>query len=365
MWFGDTQGKAMSWQGIEGHDAIAERFRRAFVRGRIGGTYLFVGPPGIGKRTFAHKLAQVLLCEKPSKEAFAPCNACSACVQVISGTHPDLLLISKPPDRSFIPLEMLIGDRSERGTERAGLVGHLALTPFSGRYRVAIIDDADYLNLEGANALLKTLEEPPATAVLILISNSPAKQLPTIRSRSQMIRFRPLPEEIAARLLIEQGIVDNPDWARELIRLADGSLARAAELASQELWELAAKWRKALSTRRFDVTAWSDEVRGYLESAGKEAAVRRRALQQLIGLTLEFFRQALRAVVSHSVKTAATSVGEEVIALLQSTPPLTEDVLHECLESCLAAYQDVERNINQALLIDDWLLQLWQLLNAA
>ncbi|MBC7337307.1 MAG: AAA family ATPase, partial [Clostridia bacterium] len=113
----------MSWQGIEGHDAIAERFRRAFVRGRIGGTYLFVGPPGIGKRTFAQKLAQVLLCENPSKEAFAPCNACSACVQVISGTHPDLLLISKPPEKSFIPLEMLIGDRSERGTERAGLVG--------------------------------------------------------------------------------------------------------------------------------------------------------------------------------------------------------------------------------------------------
>jgi len=355
----------MSWQGIEGHDAIAERFRRAFVRGRIGGTYLFVGPPGIGKRTFAQKLAQVLLCENPSKEAFAPCNACSACVQVISGTHPDLLLLSKPPEKSFIPLEMLIGDRSERGTERAGLVGHLALTPFSGRYRVAIIDDADYLNVEGANALLKTLEEPPATAVLILISNSPAKQLPTIRSRSQMIRFRPLPEEIAVRLLIEQGMVDDPVWARELIRLADGSLARAAELASHDLWDLAAKWRKALSTRRFDVTAWSEEVRNYLESAGKEAAMRRRALQQLIGLTLEFFRQALRAVASHSVQTAGTSVGEEVMALLQSAPPLTEDVLFECLESCLAAYQDVERNINQTLLIDDWLLHLWHLLNAA
>jgi len=355
----------MSWQGIEGHDAIAERFRRAFVRGRIGGTYLFVGPPGIGKRTFAQKLAQVLLCENPSKEAFAPCNACSACVQVISGTHADLLLLSKPPEKSFIPLEMLIGDRSERGTERAGLVGHLALTPFSGRYRVAIIDDADYLNVEGANALLKTLEEPPATAVLVLISNSPAKQLPTIRSRSQMIRFRPLPEEIAVRLLIEQGMVDDPVWARELIRLADGSLARAAELASHDLWDLAAKWRKALSTRRFDVTAWSEEVRNYLESAGKEAAMRRRALQQLIGLTLEFFRQALRAVASHSVQTAGTSVGEEVMALLQSAPPLTEDVLFECLESCLAAYQDVERNINQTLLIDDWLLHLWHVLNAA
>ena len=99
----------MSWQGLEGHDAIVEQFRRGLAAGRLGSTFLFVGPEGIGKRSFAIKLAQSLLCE--SQRPLEPCGHCSSCVQVAAGTHPDVDFVAKPEDKSAIPLELLIGVR--------------------------------------------------------------------------------------------------------------------------------------------------------------------------------------------------------------------------------------------------------------
>ena len=88
----------MSWQGILGHDEVAEHFRRALARGRLASSFLFVGPPGIGKRWFALKLAQALLCQRSPEEALDPCGTCPACVQVAAGTHPDLEIIAMRAD---------------------------------------------------------------------------------------------------------------------------------------------------------------------------------------------------------------------------------------------------------------------------
>ena len=149
----------MAWHGILGHDDVAARFRLGLERGRLASSFLFVGPPGIGKRRFAFGLSQVLLCGVRPEAAMDPCGTCPSCVQVRSLTHPDLEYVRKPDDKAFLPLELLIGDKEHRG--RAGLCHRLALKPFMGGRKVAIIDDADFLNPEGANSLLKTLEEPP------------------------------------------------------------------------------------------------------------------------------------------------------------------------------------------------------------
>ena len=192
----------MAWHGIEGHDEIVEQFRRAVARRRLASSFLFVGPPGVGKRTFAWKLAQALLCQTNPEERFDPCERCPSCVQTAVMSHPDVQMIGKPDDRAFIPLELILGDKEHRRQE--GLCRHIALKPFLSSRKVAIIDDADYLNAEGANALLKTLEEPPPQSILIPIGTSPSKQLPTIRSRCQLIRFNPLPADVVARLLVER-----------------------------------------------------------------------------------------------------------------------------------------------------------------
>src|SRR5687768_14848315 len=107
----------MSWQGIEGHDAVVEQFRRALTRGRLASTFLFVGPPGVGKRAFARQLAKTLLCSESPPERMSPCGRCPSCQQVAARTHPDLFEIAKPEDRSFIPIKLLIGEDESRMKE--------------------------------------------------------------------------------------------------------------------------------------------------------------------------------------------------------------------------------------------------------
>ena len=174
---------------IRGHESARERFRKSLEAGRLASTFLFVGPQGIGKRGFALGLAQALLCARTrADDPLEACGACESCRLMAAGTHPDLIRIERPEGKSFIPVELLIGSQEKR--MREGLCHEIAMKPFLGGRKVAIIDDADFLNVEGANALLKTLEEPPPRCVMILIGMSAARQLPTIRSRCQIVRFR-------------------------------------------------------------------------------------------------------------------------------------------------------------------------------
>src|SRR5690554_2856479 len=124
----------MSWQGIEGHDEVVEQFRRALARGRLASSFLFVGPPGIGKRMFALKLAQSLLCENAAEADLNPCGTCPACLQVIAGSHPDVDVVAKPAERSSIPIESFIGPKERR--MREGLCHSIGLKPVSGRRRI-------------------------------------------------------------------------------------------------------------------------------------------------------------------------------------------------------------------------------------
>lgn len=355
----------MAWQGIEGHDAIVEFFRRAAVKGRVSGSYLFVGPAGIGKRTFALKLAQALLCQTRDESLMDPCGTCSACVQVAAGTHPDVMLVSRPDDRAFIPVELLIGERENR--LGSGFCRHVSLKPYSNRRRVGIIDDADYLNAEGANALLKTLEEPPADAVLILIGTSPAKQLPTIRSRCRQVRFSPLSIETAAKLLSALGWASDAEEAERLARWSGGSLTQARELADPLLWEFMKRWQAALARRSLDLFFWSKELRQFVDAAGKEAFPRRRRLQQLASLSAEFFASMARAEIQGRLDAArdvprlgGPAASEQSMQALSAAWQGGAEVAVACAELCLAVHAAVDRNANLATLIDAWAHKLRQ-----
>src|SRR5262245_5025432 len=99
----------MAWKGILGHDAIVSKFERALGRGRLASTFLFVGPSGIGKRAFAEKVAQALLCPHSPPNRLDSCGTCDSCVQVAHRTHPDLHVVEKPADKSSIPLALFVG----------------------------------------------------------------------------------------------------------------------------------------------------------------------------------------------------------------------------------------------------------------
>src|SRR5205085_1532092 len=162
--------------------------------------------------------------------------------------------------------------------------------------RVAIIDDADTLDGEAANCLLKLLEEPPSRSVLILIGTSAEMQLPTIRSRCQIVRFSPLSGETIAELLLQHGFVTDSAQAERLAHYSEGSLARAAELADPALWDFRRKLLEGLSAPMVNSVRLAQETTTFVDEAGSEAPPRRARARQVIGFAAEFYRQLARAL---------------------------------------------------------------------
>lgn len=344
----------MSWQGIQGHDDVVEQFRRAIQGGRLASTFLFVGPAGAGKRSLADKLAQTLLCEVRPPAAMDPCDHCSACQQVLAGTHPDFHVVRKPKDRNVIPVELFIGDGSHR--MREGLCHDIALKPFRGGRKIAIIDDADHLNQEGANCLLKTLEEPPPQSVLILIGTSEQKQLPTIRSRCQIVRFSPLSQETVAQLLLETKSTDDPRLAGELAQLADGSITNALQLIDPAVREFRDQLCQQLASPPWRHGELAKLVTSFVEAGGKEGTAKRARLRQAIHFAIDVYRQLIARL--HGRPTAGDEVLTRSTNSLSHHWPSGDSGAAECIDLCLNVLTDVDSNANLATLVDWWLDEL-------
>ncbi len=199
-----------------GNRIVQSRLVAACEGGRSHHCYLFEGPAGVGKFTFALWLARYLNCESRGAR---PCGACPVCSQMLAGSHPDLIVVGPDPDRATRVISI---------DQAHALTRALALQRFSAERRFVVIDPADAFNEESANALLKTLEEPPAGTQFILVTDRAASLLPTIRSRSQRVRFGPVPRADLEAWLLSRGM--DPGLAVD----ADGSPGRAVRLAEGE-----------------------------------------------------------------------------------------------------------------------------------
>jgi DNA polymerase-3 subunit delta' len=272
---------ALAWQRVRGHEAQVEGLRRAARRGRLAHAYLFTGPAGVGKRLFAVELAKALLCEGNAGTELEACDRCPACAQVEAGTHPDFYPAARPADALEFPIELM-----------RELCQGFALKSARGRGKVVVIDGADDLNRESANCFLKTLEEPPPRSVLVLIGSSPDRQLPTIVSRCQVIRFAPLPPEAVSELLQAQG-VDDPALRERLARLSGGSVGRALALAGPGLQEFRRALLEGLTRVPPDPVGLAKKWLELAEEAGKEAAPQRRRAQLALQLLVDLLDDAL------------------------------------------------------------------------
>jgi len=359
----------MTWLGLEGHDAIVDRFRGTLRAGRLASSYLFVGPEGCGKRSFALRLAQSLLCEQAASAEggaaeLSPCGQCEGCQQVLAGTHPDVLSVAKPEDKKDIPVKLLIGDPEHRGRE--GLCHDLSLKPFRGDRRIAILDDADFLNEEGANCLLKTLEEPPPRSVLILVGTSAEKQLPTIRSRCQIVHFRPLPVDVASRLLVSTGVAGSLEQAEPLARCAEGSLTRASILADESLWKFRGELFGSLAHLPSGAVRFSKAITSCVESVGKEAPLRRARATLLVNFAIEYYHRLMRAHVAAESGTALNEDGNDPDLARAVEAGLGNwqgdvEAITRAVDRCLEAGSHVERNANLATLVECWISDLVEL----
>ena len=280
------------WEELRGHQRTLELFRQAFRRNRSAHAYLLIGPEGIGKRTFALKLAQCLFCERTPDHDLDACGECLSCKQMRAGTHPDLLNISKPEGKRELPIELIVGAAERRGRE--GLCHELAMRPMSARRRIAIIDDAQTMNAASANALLKTLEEPPPGSILFLLTPSADAMLPTIRSRCQPVTFAPLPDDDLAELIQTLGISTDSEDVRQITALAEGSLVTAQQLFHPVLRELRERLFTALGKNGLDPFATTAQVLSTLDELGGDSATQRQHAGWIIRFCVEFFRRQLR-----------------------------------------------------------------------
>ncbi len=180
-----------------GHEPIRNLLADAYERNRLAHAYLFAGPSGVGKHRAARSFAQALLCpnRQHTETGLQACGVCPACKQVSVGSHPDLIEVARPEEKSEFPIDT-VHELIERMSLRS-----------TGDYRVAIIDDAETMSDDAANALLKTLEEPPGHSLLILLATNAELMLDTILSRCQLLRFDRLPSAALAQILLEQRLL--------------------------------------------------------------------------------------------------------------------------------------------------------------
>ena len=329
----------MPWHSIRGHDQVVESIRASLQHGKLPHAFLFVGPEGVGKHRFAKVFAQALLCERRPETAFDPCQACPTCLQVMAGTHPDLLEVSKPEDKHELPIQVI-----------RDLCIDMGLKPASGRRKVAIINDADDLNNEAANAFLKTLEEPPPGSVLILIGTSSEVQLDTILSRCRVTRFEPLPEADLAAVLLDQGVAETPEAALRLAKLGEGSVARAQGLADPTLENFRRDLIDQLAAPRgFDAPALSRRVEAFIKEAGKESCLHRRRAHLIFGELARFFRGVLWSTAGLIPPIPDPADRRAAEALADRLEP--EDVFL-LADRCLAADYHVDRKVYLPVVLD-------------
>ncbi|HNV33453.1 MAG TPA: DNA polymerase III subunit delta', partial [Nitrospira sp.] len=210
----------MPFADIIGHDSAKTLLRSAILQNRLAHAYLFHGDDRIGKRLLALRLAQALLCETvPDDPTPDACGACRACRQVDARTHPDFMVIE--PDQELanpqIKIELI------RDIEH-----QMIYRPLIGDRKICLIDDADRMTIGAANALLKTLEEPPDHSLFILVSSRPYALPATIRSRCQALRLTaPAQTQVEAAVILKRELP--PADAHFLAVLSDGQLGRALE----------------------------------------------------------------------------------------------------------------------------------------
>ena len=204
---------------ILGHEPIKEHFFNAVLTGNISHAYILSGEAGMGKKSLANAFALALLCEKGQAD---PCRQCHACKQVMSGNHPDLIYVTheKPASIGVDDVRRQINDT-------------IQVKPYSSAHKIYIVDEAEKMTVQAQNALLKTIEEPPAYAVILLLTTNAEAFLPTILSRCVQLKLKPLKDgEVKGYLVSRMGV--ELSQAEIYTAFARGNLGKAIHLADSE-----------------------------------------------------------------------------------------------------------------------------------
>lgn len=207
------------FRDIIGHKREIAHLEQAIKTGKISHAYIFNGDKGAGKKTLADAFAMALQC---TGEGERPCGECHSCRQAAGGNHPDIIYVQHEKPTSI-------------GVEdvRTQLTGDIQIRPYNGRYKIYIIQDSEKMTVQAQNAILKTIEEPPEYAVILLLTTNEQSFLDTIRSRCVTLNLKPVPDSQVKAYLMEQTQI--PDYQADICAaFAQGNIGKAVRLASSD-----------------------------------------------------------------------------------------------------------------------------------
>ena len=300
--------RANPW--FEGHEGAVNALLHATGSGRLHHGWLLTGPTGIGKATLAYRFGRWLLAGGQSDDLSVP-ETSGVFRRVAAATHPDFFTVERRVNAKTEKLqsEIVIATIQEASA-------FMRLTPAEGGWRVVVVDGAEDMNTNAANALLKLLEEPPPRAILLLVSAAPGRLLPTIRSRCRVLPMAPLPDAAMQALLKTYAPELDEPAQRRLVELAEGSLGNALNLAHGGGVALAALVDEALDgkVKPARAQAIADEVAKTVEGADK------------FEMFFSLLRTRLAARTRSAARTGAVNL-ERNVALWQDFGKLERDVL--------------------------------------
>jgi DNA polymerase-3 subunit delta' len=323
------------WQVI-GQDKILSLLDYSLKTNTIAHAYLLVGPRHVGKGTLAFNLAQALNCDGPE----LPCGQCRSCQRILEGKHADVTPTG-------------LDSKTEIGIDDIRALQHLAnLPPYEGKYKVFIIDDAEYLSTEAANALLKILEEPPQRVVWLLLAAEEEHVLPTVISRCQRLELKPVPSEQVQEILIKSHNVDVKK-AKLLTQLCHGRLGWAlSAVANEDILEQ----RSERIAKLFSLlTATLEHRFTYAQELASQFSRKRRAGAEIMEIWLDWWRDLM--LIKGGCKEAITNVDYE-IALEKQARGLSLSEIKGFLANLCLLQEEVSKNVNPRLALESLMLKL-------
>lgn len=378
--------KRLVWDKLVGQERVKETLTAAFESSSMAHAYLFSGPAGCGKFQAALELALALLCES---DRDVPCYKCKSCRLVLSYSHPDFYSIfpveftSKHKKTSSELSDAgweFIAEETKKRLEMPYLfqeathimnipvevireLNHSILRgPTKGNIYVSIICDVDVMNLHSANAMLKTLEEPPDGTVMLLLTQRPAAVLPTVRSRCQIVRFGYIsPEKIAQSLAKENSMQADDPKIIHAVECADGSLGRARSLMGESLdvfVDCAENvWKLCLENASKDVLA------SYLEKIMKKPLQNGRDYIAAEKILTSFLR-LVRQTYFYSIKGTEKYFNNKLLGSeLSSLPEINVETAEKLYNQCEKAISGVRARGNMLLVFITFILSVQELVH--
>jgi len=329
---------------LVGHEWAVDMLRKHVANETIRHAYLFCGPPGLGRRTLALRLAQALNCTSPL-ELGIPCGECRDCKQIEGMKHPDLSIVEPTIKDGKELIPNLNGET--RVEQIRGLRSIINLRPYQSRFRIALFPRFHQANDNASNALLKTLEEAPSYAILILTADNPEQLLPTIISRCEILRLRPSPLASVVSDLNQRGI--ESDRARLLAHISGGRPGYARRLAEDEA--LLESREEKLNDLQTLISAPRVEKFSYADKLARD----KDAMRQAILVWLSYWRDVMLRTTGARTPLVNVDRNMEIEDLAGRMNLSTARRVVNGLESAL---EKMDRNVNSRLLVEVLLMDL-------